>query len=241
MILIANWKMYLSHADALALAKEVVDFNIPKGLEVVLCPSATALAAVKEIVGKKVSLGSQNAFWHEEGAYTGEISCTRLKELGCSYVLLGHSERRQYLDEKNTMIRQKMHASVATEIQPILCVGENATLRKKGMTVEYVTRQIEAALEGIEPTTELIIAYEPIWAIGTGDACKPTDAKAMRDEIETVMKRLKWKKYLVLYGGSVDEKNVVDYVKGAGFDGVLVGGASTKKESLKAMIDALLQ
>lgn len=242
MYLIANWKMYLSQKDALKLAKQVAATDISSSVDFVLCPSATAIAAVGEIVKKKVALGGQDAFWGEEGAYTGEISCKRLKELGCRYVILGHSERRQYAGETNDVVYKKLMAARRSGLTPILCVGESKKERESGGAVAAITRQLTEALEGISigEREKLIVAYEPVWAIGTGDACTPQDAARMKDEMKRIMNtKRRGGACPVLYGGSVDESNVVEYTTSGGFDGVLVGGASTKIKSLQGMMEQL--
>jgi triosephosphate isomerase (TIM) len=233
-LLVSNWKMYLSQKEAVALARDIAATDVPSSVDLVLCPSSAALTDVAKEV-KNVALGGQDAFWEEDGAHTGELSSTRLKELGCTYAILGHSERRA-LGETDEVVQKKIHAAITQGLVPILCVGENVDIREAGDAVSFVQEQLERALEGNDSAATLIVAYEPIWAIGTGNACSTKDAEEMKVAIDEKLSSLGRSGTSVLYGGSVTADNVSDYTIGAAYDGVLVGGASTKIDSLRALL-----
>ncbi|MBD3282045.1 MAG: triose-phosphate isomerase [Candidatus Portnoybacteria bacterium] len=218
-LIIANWKM---NPDNSLEAKELFRFfdDIESDNEVVICPPFAFLGLAPE----RTVLGGQNCFWKKEGSFTGEVSPLMLKDMGCRYVIIGHSERRDIFGENNEIINKKIKAVLEAGIIPILCVGE-----KKGDNANrVVVRQLEKGLEGID-SSNVIIAYEPVWAIGTGDFCSPEKA----DEIRKIIKEKVKSK--ILYGGSVNSKNVKSYID-KGFDGVLVGGASLKKEEFVSLV-----
>ncbi len=209
-LIIANWKC---NPDSLAKAKKLFQ-SIPKKKEVIICPPSIYFP-----FGKKVNLGSQNCFL-KEGAFTGEISPKMLKKLKINYVILGHSERRQIFGETDELIKEKVKACLKEGLKVVLCIGE-----KKGQnTISVLKKQLNSFEKGV-----FAIAYEPVWAIGTGKACSPEKAEKA---LEFIKQKTKTK---VLYGGSVDSSNFKDYLK-AGFDGVLVGGASLKIKEFKKMI-----
>lgn len=190
----------------------------------------------------KIKLGAQNVFWENQGAYTGEVSPLMLKNLGVEYVIIGHSERRKYLGETDEMINKKVLASLKTGLKVVLCVGENLKIRQRGQKAveNFVKNQLQKDLKKVssikyQASKNLIIAYEPIWAIDTGRSCPPEDALKMIKFIKRIMTtNYKLKTTKVIYGGSVDSKNIKNFVKYKEIDGVLVGGASLKlKEVLK--------
>lgn len=213
-IIIANWKM---NPDSPEEAVKI--FNEIK-VGSVVCPPFTFIPLLKNGV-----LGGQDLFWEEKGAYTGEVSALMLKNLGCKYVIVGHSERRKYFNETDESVNKKLKSAVSAGLIPIFCVGETEEERNAGRAKEVVERQIRAGVEG-----EIIIAYEPVWAIGTGNACGVDDAKEMLEFIKTI------KNVPVVYGGSVNGNNAKSYVKDAGYDGLLVGGASLKPDEFLKII-----
>ncbi len=238
--------MYLNHKESVALAKTVAKFSGGKNITIGICPSFDSLESISAILKKStVRLGAQDAFWNEKGAYTGEISPKVLKELSCTYVILGHSERRG-MGETNAMIQKKMVASVEAGLMPILCVGETKSERDDGKARRVVLEELEACLSGVPlaKTPELLIAYEPIWAIGTGEAAEVEEIVAMHGQIK------KWlakqypnlaarKKIHLIYGGSVDSSNIVSYVRESSIEGALIGGASVKAKEFSAMVEAV--
>jgi len=234
--LFANWKMYLdldeSMAMSSALKKEVKSFQ--DSVKMVLFPSALAMDPVIKDVGGALDVGAQNVYWVEKGGYTGEVSATMVKAVGADYCLIGHSERRHLFGETEHQTRQKIEAALAAGLTPVLCVGEKAEEKKDGKTLIIVEEQIRAALDGLlwPKDRELIVAYEPVWAIGTGLACDPIEAEQVHGYIHSLLQKLiSGTIPVLLYGGSVRPNNVVDYLKQTHINGVLVGGASAKIDS----------
>jgi triosephosphate isomerase len=235
-IIAGNWKMNKTTAQAAALVKEMAPrLTAIPGVEKVFCPPFTALSAVKEAIGDaKVGLGAQNMYWEEKGAFTGEVSPVMLAEL-CQYVILGHSERRQYFGESDDGVNRKIVAAFAHGLTPIVCVGESLEQRKAGQTEEWVTDQVQAALMGLPAgqVRRLVIAYEPIWAIGTGVPATAEDANAIiagtiRGALAEMYGGEVTQAVRVQYGGSVKPSNVAEFVALPDIDGALVGGASLK-------------
>lgn len=242
----ANWKMYLSDADAEALARQFLDAALEARVDVAIAPGFTALDRVARVLrGSPVSLGAQNVFWMDGGAYTGEVSPHQLTALGTRYVILGHSERRAYLGETNDMIAKKTKAAMEAGLIPVLCVGETKEEREAGRQEAVVGEQLEIALAGarISPERPLVVAYEPRWAIGTGTPCKPEDVTAMHGHIRSVIDALLDGDALshvrVLYGGSVDASNAESFLGLPAVDGMLVGGASARPADVRALFDLL--
>jgi triosephosphate isomerase len=234
-LVVANWKM---NPQSLAEAKELFNSiknwikrhsNILQNVRIIICPPFVYLSNFAPLTSNFqhrtsiISLGAQDLFWEEKGAFTGEISPTMLKNLGVEYVIVGHSERRQVLGETDEMINKKLKAAIKTKLKPILCIGETEKERKFGKTPQVLKNQIKKTLKGTSniklQTSNLVIAYEPVWAIGTGNPCKPEDAK------EVLLFLRKIVKFPILYGGSINSKIAKDYIK-VGFNGLLVGGAS---------------
>jgi triosephosphate isomerase len=239
-----NWKMNLDHLEATHLVQKLDwtledakhDFN---AVEVAVLPPFTALRSVQTLIeGDKLSLrhGAQDLSMHDAGAYTGEISGAFLAKLGCTYVVVGHSERRQYHAEDDTVVAAKVKAAYRHGLTPILCCGEGLEVRKEGKQVEHVLTQLEAALDGVssEQVSSIVIAYEPIWAIGTGEVATPADAQEVCSAIRTRLAELYTGDIAdgirVLYGGSVKAGNVAAIMAEADVDGALVGGASIVAE-----------
>lgn len=239
-IVIANWKMNLNLAETINLAKKFKEkfAGFGKG-EVVVCAATLALGKVAKILkGSRIKLGAQDVFWEDRGAYTGEISPGMLVEIGCQYVILGHSERRKYLLENYEMIHKKVRAVIRNEkLTPIVCIGENWEEKKSDKRDFVLVEQLQQALSGIDifGKQQVIIAYEPIWAIGTGTAIKPAEAEYAHKIIKLALNdmfgmRVVSKNFSVIYGGSISWKNVKDFANLENMDGLLVGGASLKAE-----------
>ncbi len=235
-IVIANWKMKLSLAETLELAKKMKNkFKGFSGSEVVICPNSLSLIEVGKIIkGGPLKLGAQNVFWEDRGAYTGEISPSMLKEAGCEYVIIGHSERRKYLLENYEMIHQEFKAVLGVEgLTPIVCVGEEAEERKTDRRDFVLVDQLQQALGGINLLGDqrVIVAYEPIWAIGSGVAIEPEEAEYAHKIIKISLRDMFGMKvvknnFRIIYGGSISSKNVKEFTNLEGVDGLLVGGAS---------------
>lgn len=240
-----NWKMHKSIKEAAELANEIkrrfYDFD---RAEIVLAPPFTALAAVAEIIASTpVKLAAQNMFWEKEGAFTGEVSPLMLKDAGCSYVILGHSERRAYFCESDENVNKKIKAALREGILPIVCVGERLEEREAGKTIEVVERQLRGALEEIkeEEARKIVIAYEPVWAIGTGKTATPNQAEEVHKFIRETIGKLYTEDtssdILVIYGGSVKPENITFLIKEEDIDGALVGGASLESDKFIKIIE----
>ena len=240
-LIIGNWKC---NPTSLNEAKKL--FNLAKrgikkikNVEVVICPPFSYLSLISSFLVPRSSfkLGAQNCFWEEKGAFTGEISPLMLKDLGCKYVIVGHSERRT-LGETDEIINKKLKAVLKAKLTPILCIGETLKERKKGKTFKVLKTQLEKGLKNIRPflvpRSSFIIAYEPVWAIGTGKPCGIEEAREARLFIKSTVKSIP-----ILYGGSVTSKNGKDYVKEADFDGLLVGGASLEAKEFVKIIKSI--
>lgn len=238
--LFANWKMYLDYQESIQLVKKLneLEFNQEK-IKMVVCPGDLAIKDISEQLSDKINLGAQSGYWVDKGGYTGEISMQMYRDIGCKYVLIGHSERRHQFNESDEDVRKKMEAALATGLTPILCVGETLAQREKGLTVEIVNIQLKKALQKlpIEPDRELIIAYEPVWAIGTGHSCTVRDAEVEHKKIDAIVRAVVKNDPVILYGGSVRSENVLDYISSPEINGVLVGGASTKIDSWKEIVN----
>jgi len=243
-IIAGNWKMNKTIAKAVALVKEMTPrLTAIPGVEKVICPPFTALSAVKEAIGDaEIGLGAQNMYWEEKGAFTGEVSPVMVTEL-CQYIILGHSERRQYFDETDDGVNRKIVAAFAHGLTPIVCVGESLEQREAGQTEEWVTDQVQAALMGLPPeqVRRLIIAYEPIWAIGTGVPATAEDANAViavtiRNALAEMYGDQVAQSVRVQYGGSVKPSNVVEFMALPDIDGALVGGASLKANDFVELV-----
>ncbi len=240
-IIAGNWKMYKTIAEAKEFAEDLP--QIGDQVEAVICAPFTALAALSEALqGKNISLGAQNVHWEEEGAYTGEISPLMLKELGVQYVIIGHSERRAYFNETDETVNQRVHAALKHGLSPIICVGEDLEQRESGRTKEVVKVQMEAAMKEIseEQITQVVIAYEPIWAIGTGKTSSAEDANEVigyiRQLIADQYDQSLANQVRIQYGGSVKPENIDGFMAQRDIDGVLVGGASLKADSFLALV-----
>jgi triosephosphate isomerase len=247
-IIAGNWKMHKTSAEAVLLAREVREAVASiSGVDVVLCPPFTALAAVESVIANtKIGLGAQNMYWEEQGAFTGEISPVMLAGL-CDYVILGHSERRQYFGETDEGVNRKVKAALAHNLIPIVCVGENLAQNEAGETVKFVGGQVRAAFNGLSggEAAKVVVAYEPIWAIGTGRNAQPADANGIIGEsIRGVLASLYGQdvaqQIRVQYGGSVKPDNIEAFMSQPDIDGALVGGASLKADSFVALVKGAL-
>lgn len=246
-LIVANWKMNPDSLGRAILLAKKVDAGIPKkkNIEVVIAAPFPFLAGVGKVL-RRARLGAQDAFWESGGAYTGEVSWHQLKHLGVEYVIIGHSERRKWVEETDETIHKKVLASLQAGLKVILCVGEPLAIRKKGLAAakHFVKKQLEKDLKlpttYYLPATSLIIAYEPIWAISTSGAGKQDKPEDAADMIQFIKSTLQAKLYKlqarVLYGGSVNSQNVKSFVYYKGVDGVLVGGASLKAEEFVKII-----
>jgi triosephosphate isomerase len=245
-LVVANWKMHGTQAQAAALARQVVNGagNI-SGAEIVLAPPFTALATVCAVTrDSAVKLAAQNIHWEMEGAFTGEISPKMVRELGCDYVILGHSERRRLFHESDLAVGKKISAALSCELRPILCVGETLQERRSGKTSAVIGRQLRIALKGQskDAIKKLAIAYEPVWAIGTGRNATAEQVAAVHDRIRNLLRRLTNDKEAgscrILYGGSVRPDNAPELAGVPNVNGFLVGGASLKAESFLSIARA---
>lgn len=217
-----------------------VDFQ---AVDVVLCPAFTALSEVSEVISEsEIKLGAQDVYWQEEGAFTGEVSCKMLKDAGCNFVIIGHSERRQFFGETNETVNKKLNAVLGHGLLPILCVGENLQEREKGVTFKVLDDHLENGLKGIsqDDLLKTTIAYEPVWAIGTGKTATPQQAQEAHNYIRKTLARLYSKEVAaearIQYGGSVKPDNIGDLMRQPDVDGALVGGASLSAESFTAIV-----
>ena len=242
-IIAGNWKMNKTIAEAVDLVEEIKVNKLKDGVEVVLCTPFTALAAVKEAVeGTAIRVGAQNMHWEEWGAYTGEISPLMLKELGVDYVIIGHSERRQYFNESDESVNKKVIAALKHGIKPIVCVGESLEERESNKEKDVVRRQITKSLEGLkaEDVKNIVIAYEPIWAIGTGKTASAEEANDMIAYIREIIGELYGDlkdQIRIQYGGSVKANNIKELMAQSHIDGALVGGASLKAEDFVKLVN----
>lgn len=233
-LVVGNWKMNGSLHEARTLAKEISEtLGNTKEVKIVVCPPYPYLLAVKNEIEKSlIRLGAQNCHWEEKGALTGEVSITMVSEI-CEYVIVGHSERRQFFSETDEIVNQKIASAIKFGLSPILCVGENLSQRENGEASTVVSRQIQASLEGIQSPDGLTIAYEPIWAIGTGVPATPEIvSEVMGGSIINTLNRLygeqRAEQIPLLYGGSVTGENVEAFVALDCVNGALVGGASLR-------------
>jgi triosephosphate isomerase len=245
-LIAGNWKLNKTVMEASELVTEMLPgLKTINGVEIVLCPPFTALMTVSRLIRDTyVLLGAQNMFWEQKGAYTGEISPAMLAEF-CQYVILGHSERRANFDETDAKINRKVRAALANNLKPILCVGETLDEYEAGRAAGIVSRQLKECLAGIDGMegNRLVIAYEPVWAIGTGRAATAEGVNMLvRNVIRPTLSSLIGEKAAedirVLYGGSVDPKNAPDFFKVPGIDGALVGGASLNARSFIGICEA---
>lgn len=243
-LIAGNWKMNKMTTDAIELAnglkRELYEIE---DVEIVLCPPFTALDEISELIyDSNLKLGAQNIHWEDTGAYTGEVSAPMIKDLGCSFVILGHSERRQYFHETNETVNKKVAAALKHGLTPIVCVGETLKEREAGKTFDVVRDHIHNSLAALseDDIRKVVIAYEPVWAIGTGKTASPAQAQ----EVHAYIRQLLQKRYtqelaeeiLILYGGSVKPANTRELLTQKDIDGALVGGASLEIKSFSEIV-----
>jgi triosephosphate isomerase len=243
-LIAGNWKMHGTRSEAVALAAALArSVGQERGREVVLAPPFTALDAVgREIAGTAIRLGAQNVYWEPKGAFTGEVSVGMLKEAGCAYVIVGHSERRQLFGESNETVHKRLVAALGAGLVPIVCVGETLEEREAEATDAVIARQVESACGRLraEQLAGCVLAYEPVWAIGTGRTATPEQAQAVhlaiRRQLTSLGSATTAERVRILYGGSVKPDNVDALMAEADIDGALVGGASLDAESFTRIV-----
>jgi len=243
-LMAGNWKMNKTVEEAVDLVKQLKDaISGVKGVEVAVAPAFTALYAVsKELKDSTVHLAAQNMFWEEKGAFTGEVSPLMLKEMSCAYVIIGHSERRQFFGETDETVNRRMKMVIAHGMKPIFCIGETLKEREENRTFSVVERQIEGGLKDIKENEakSMVIAYEPVWAIGTGKTATPQQAEEVhrfiRQKLEKLYSRGVAGAIRIQYGGSVTPENVKGLMDQEDIDGALVGGASLKSDSFSKIV-----
>ncbi|MGZ3495340.1 MAG: triose-phosphate isomerase [Thermodesulfobacteriota bacterium] len=239
-----NWKMNKTVREAIDLVRELkTALSGAKGVEVAVAPPFTALFAVhQEIEGSPIGLAAQNLYWEEKGAFTGEISPIMVKEVGCHYVIIGHSERRQFFGETNETVNRRIKAALAASLKVIFCIGETLQEREEEKTFSVIEKQIEGGLRGLghKEIRNMVIAYEPVWAIGTGKTATPEQAEEVhefiRRKLEKLYSREVSEEIRIQYGGSVTPENVRGLMDQPNIDGALVGGASLKADSFSKIV-----
>ncbi len=243
-IIAGNWKMNKTAKEAATLVNELKEKVNGADVDVVVCPTFTSLASVIEAAkGTNIKVGAQNIHWADNGAFTGEISGEMLKEAGVEYVIIGHSERRQYFGETDETVNSRLKAALKYELKPIVCVGELLSERENGTTNEVLERQTVGALKDIpaDAVSKMVIAYEPVWAIGTGKTASSTDAndacKFIRSVVEKLYNKEVAENIRIQYGGSVKASNARELFTTSDIDGGLVGGASLKADDFTAIIN----
>jgi triosephosphate isomerase len=240
-LIAANWKMNTTVSGAVELVHKMLgSLNCIDSVEKVICPPFISLTAVAEIIrDSSLKLGAQNIYFEEKGAYTGEISPLMLAGL-CQFVIIGHSERRQYFNETDEMTNKKIKTALEFEIIPILCIGEKLEENEAGRTEDIVSHQLESALVGVDSLSKTVIAYEPIWAIGTGRSASGNQADEtigfIRHRIAALYNEETASNTRILYGGSVTAENVAEFIRHPEIDGALVGGASLKAEQFISIV-----
>ncbi len=248
-IIAGNWKMNKTLSETRAFAEEFKALvGKPRWCEVVLCvPAVNIPAALRLFKDTRVAIGAQNVHFEEKGAYTGEVSANMLKELGVKYVIIGHSERRQYYNETDFTVNKKVHAALDAGLRPIVCVGESLEQRELGVTMELIAYQVKAALADVsaEQMRHVVIAYEPIWAIGTGKTATAEQAGEVCEAIRAVIRKLYGARLAraitIQYGGSMNAKNAAELLAQSDVDGGLIGGASLKPNDFMEIINAANQ
>lgn len=237
-----NWKMHKTISETIDFINQLNNLDLPADKDILICPPFTALNKAQKLVnGTKIKLGAQNMHFEENGAFTGEISPLMLKDIGCEYVIIGHSERRHIFGEDNALINNKVKSALEHNIKPVLCIGEKTEQRKAGKTKDVVKNQLLECLEDIHNITKITIAYEPVWAIGTGVNATPEQAEEVHAYIRSLIAERYNKEAAsalrILYGGSVKPENVKAIMAQENVDGVLVGGASLHAEKFFKLIN----
>ena len=240
-----NWKMNLTSVEARDLARALVDAcGQLEGIDMALAPAATALFAVLDAVkGSRIGVAAQNCHWEVSGAFTGEISPEMIKEIGCKYVIIGHSERRQFFSETDETVNRRLHAAHRAGLHPILCIGESLEQREAGQTMQVVATQLKGGLKDLPEgkMRNTTVAYEPVWAIGTGKTATPAQAQEVHANLRGLLKELYGAGVAdvvrIQYGGSVKPSNVKELMGMEDIDGALVGGASLKADSFSGILN----
>ncbi len=248
-IIAGNWKMNKTASETKAFAEELKPLmSRAKWCDVVICvPFVNIPAALKAFKDTRIAVGAQNLHYEDHGAYTGEVSAAMLKDLGVKYVIVGHSERRQYWNDNDIIVNKKVHAAIDMGLYPIICVGESLEQRELGVTMEVIDLQVKTALAGVpaDKMRHVVIAYEPVWAIGTGKTATAEQANEVNEEIRTVIRKLYGarvaRSVTILYGGSMNAKNAEELLAQPDVDGGLIGGASLKPEDFNIIINAANQ
>ncbi|MDR1906532.1 MAG: triose-phosphate isomerase [Clostridiales bacterium] len=242
-IIAGNWKMNNTIKETKALLKELIPLVKDAKAEVAVCVPYTSIAAAGRLIkGTNIKLGAENVHWSDKGAFTGEISADMLKELKVEYVIVGHSERRQYFGETDETVNKRAKAALGRKLKPIICVGELLSERESGQTDNVVIRQTKGAFEGIDKAdlADIVIAYEPVWAIGTGKTATADDAdktiSVIRNTIGEIYGKAAASTIRIQYGGSMNAKNVAELMSKPNIDGGLIGGASLKAEDFKNVV-----
>ena len=243
-LIAGNWKMFKTCSEAVEAAGQLAKLvAMISDVDVMIAPQFTALAPVSDVVrGSRVSLGAQNLFWETEGAYTGEISSVMLVSVGCKYVIIGHSERRQYFDETDETVNKKIKAAIKNDLVPVLCVGESEKERESKETFSVLDKQVKKGIEGFssDDLETLVIAYEPVWAIGTGKTATTDQAQEAHQFLRSVLEKsfgnMLAKSIRILYGGSVKPNNIAELMAMPDIDGALVGGASLDPETFSKIV-----
>ncbi len=243
-LIAGNWKMFKTCQEAVATAEKLAELtNDVNGVEIMIAPSYTSLYPVSEkFSGSKVSLGSQNIHWEDEGAYTGEISASMLKSCQCSHIIIGHSERRQFFAETDETVNKRIKAALKNGFVPVFCIGETESERDAEKTFNILDKQVRDGLKdlGFDDLGELVIAYEPVWAIGTGKTATPAQAQEVHSFLRSLIEKLFGTELAasvrILYGGSVKPANISELMQLEDVDGALVGGASLDAEVFSEIV-----
>ena len=243
-LIAGNWKMYKTSSEAVETARHLVKLVADaKDVDIMIAPQFTALAPVSEIVkGSLVSLGGQNLFWEKKGAYTGEIAAEMLIDVGCSHVIIGHSERRQYFGETDDTVNKKINSAIKGQLTPVFCVGETEKERESKDTFSVLDKQLTKGLEGFssDQLGKLVVAYEPVWAIGTGKTATSDQAQEVHQFLRSMLEKIFGdsfsKTIRILYGGSVKPGNIAELMAMPDIDGALVGGASLDAETFSKIV-----
>lgn len=243
-LIAGNWKMYKTPGESVEFVKSLIENTKDyDDRDVLICPPFTSLSAVSDVLLKNssIKLGAQNVHFEDEGAFTGEVSTKMLADTGVEYVICGHSERRNVFGESNGMVNKKVKKTAEEGLKPILCIGEKLEERESGKTFDVISSQVKESLDGFERTELLVVAYEPVWAIGTGKTATPEQAEEVHFFIRNLLAQMFNKDVsdgiIMLYGGSVKPDNIDSIMKQKNIDGVLVGGASLKIDSFCRIID----
>ena len=243
-LIAGNWKMFKTGPEAVETADRLANLlSTPIDVDVMIAPPFTALATVSDILKKtRISLGAQNIIWEEEGSYTGEVSASMLFSAGCRYVIVGHSERRQYFGETDDTVNKKIMAAVKNNLIPVMCIGESETERESQETFSVLDRQVQEGLKGFsaDEMETLVVAYEPVWAIGTGKTATADQAQEVHQFLRMILEKKFGNKLAksirILYGGSVKPDNITELMTMPDIDGALIGGASLDPETFGKIV-----